>query len=77
MCLGMFSFNLGASGMRPETKTNEKDGDGPDFVLLHGEGYRAGRNGGMWQETPPPGDYSLVLDSRHSSGTLSVYIGSS
>ena len=50
-------------------------GDGADFVLLHGEGYRAGRNTGLWQETLPPGDYRLVLDSRQSSGTLAVYLG--
>ena len=47
--------------------------DGRDNALLHGEGYRANRDGSLWQETLPPGDYRLVLDTRHCTGTLMVY----
>ena len=48
--------------------------DGTGSVVLHGEGYNAQRDGGLWEKSLPPGTYSLVLTSDQSPGTVSVYI---
>jgi hypothetical protein len=43
-------------------------------IVLHGEGYSALRDGGLWKENLPAGTYQLVLTSHQSSGTASVYL---
>jgi hypothetical protein len=48
--------------------------DGYSSVVLHGEGYRADRDGGLWQENLLPGTYRLVLTSHRSPGTASVFL---
>jgi len=50
---------------------------GPDrysSIVLHGEGYSAFQDGGLWEENLPAGTYQLVLTSHQSPGTVSVYI---
>lgn len=47
--------------------------DGYREIVLHGEGYRSKRDGGLWQEILPPGTYQLVLTSNESPGTVSLY----
>jgi hypothetical protein len=48
--------------------------NGYSSVVMHGEGYRAERDGGLWRETLRPGTYQLVLTSHQSSGTISVFL---
>jgi hypothetical protein len=48
--------------------------DGYSSVVLHGEGYRADRDGGLWEESLSPGTYQLVLTSHQSPGTASVFL---
>ena len=48
--------------------------DGFTSTVLHGEGYRADQDGGLWEENLPPGKYQLVLTSHQSPGTASVYL---
>jgi hypothetical protein len=43
-------------------------------VILHGEGYRADQDGGLWEQDLPPGAYRLVLTSERSPGSASVYL---
>ena len=43
-------------------------------VVLHGEGYRASEDGGLWEKSLPPGTYDLVLTSHQSPGTASIYM---
>jgi hypothetical protein len=43
-------------------------------VVLHGEGYQAARDGGLWQDKLLPGTYQLVLTSDQSPGTASVFL---
>jgi len=43
-------------------------------IVLHGEGYSAFQDGGLWEENLAPGDYQIVLTSHQSPGTASVYI---
>jgi hypothetical protein len=50
---------------------------GPDTFqdpVLHGEGYNAFQDGGLWQKTLPSGTYRVVLTSDLSAGTASVYL---
>jgi hypothetical protein len=48
--------------------------DGFNSVVLHGEGYSAHEDGGLWEQDLPPGKYRLVLTSHQSQGTLSVFL---
>jgi hypothetical protein len=50
--------------------------DGYSSVVIHGEGYRADRDGGLWEESLSPGTYQLVLTSHQSPGTASVFLKS-
>jgi hypothetical protein len=43
-------------------------------VVLHGEGYRAERDGGLWEENLLPGTYQLVLTSNQSPGTAAIFL---
>jgi hypothetical protein len=56
-------FNLNVTGA-----------DGYSSTVLHGEGYNAFQDGGLWEENLPAGTYHLVLTSHQSPGTASVYI---
>jgi hypothetical protein len=44
------------------------------FPILHGEGYKANEDGGLWEKNLPAGSYRLVLTSAQSPGTASVYL---
>jgi hypothetical protein len=48
--------------------------DGYSSIVLHGEGYNAFQDGGLWEENLPAGTYQLVLASHQSPGTVSVYM---
>lgn len=48
--------------------------DGYSSVILHGEGYNAFQDGGLWEENLPAGTYQLVLTSHQSPGTVFVYM---
>jgi hypothetical protein len=48
--------------------------DGFQSTVVHGEGYRAGQDGGLWEERLPPGAYQLLLTSQPSPGSVSVYL---
>ena len=48
--------------------------DGYKSVILHGEGYNAAVDGGLWEENLPSGVYQVVLNSHQSPGTASVYL---
>lgn len=48
--------------------------DGYQSVVLHGEGYRTERDGGLWVESLSPGTYRVVLTSEPSPGTASVFL---
>jgi hypothetical protein len=48
--------------------------NGYSAVVLHGEGYRADRDGGLWEANLLPGTYQLVLTSDQSPGTASVFL---
>lgn len=47
--------------------------DGYTSTVVHGEGYAAAQDGGLWEEYLPAGDYQVVLTSHPSPGTVSVY----
>lgn len=48
--------------------------DGYSSVVMHGEGYNAFQDGGLWEENLPAGTYQVVLTSHQSPGTLSVHL---
>ena len=48
--------------------------DGYNSTVLHGEGYNADQDGGLWEDYLPPGTYQIVLTSHQSLGTASVYL---
>jgi hypothetical protein len=48
--------------------------NGFNSVVLHGEGYRAAIDGGLWQQNLMPGTYKLMLTSQPSSGSASIYL---
>ena len=48
--------------------------NGFSSIVLHGEGYNAFQDGGLWEKNLTPGTYQLVLTSHQSPGTASVYI---
>lgn len=48
--------------------------EGYDSAVMHGEGYRADRDGGLWEQTLSPGTYQLVLTSHQSPGTATVFL---
>ena len=48
--------------------------NGYKAVILHGEGYSAARDGGLWEGNLLPGTYQLVLTSNQSAGTASVFL---
>ena len=48
--------------------------DGFHSIVLHGEGYNAFQDGGLWEKNLQPGTYQLVLTSHQSPGQASVYI---
>jgi peptidase M50B-like protein len=43
-------------------------------VVLHGEGYNAFQDGGLWEKNLSPGSYQVVLTSHQNPGTVSVYM---
>lgn len=47
---------------------------GYSSVVVHGEGYNAIQDGGLWEENLPAGTYQVVLTSHQSPGAVSVYI---
>lgn len=42
--------------------------DGYNSTVLHGEGYSADQDGGLWEEHLRPGTYQIVLTSHQSRG---------
>jgi hypothetical protein len=48
--------------------------DGYSSIVMHGEGYNAFQDGGLWEENLPAGTYQLILTSHQSPGTVSVYM---
>jgi hypothetical protein len=48
--------------------------DGARSTVLHGEGYSASQDGGLWEKMLQPGIYKVVLTSNQSSGTASIYL---
>jgi hypothetical protein len=56
-------FDLSVSGPEGELST-----------VLHGEGYSASQDGGLWEKTLQPGVYKVVLTSDPSAGTASIYL---
>lgn len=48
--------------------------DGYSSIVLHGEGYNAFQDGGLWEENLPAGTYQVVLTSHQSPGIVSVYM---
>jgi hypothetical protein len=48
--------------------------DGARSTVLHGEGYSASQDGGLWEKTLPPGTYRLLLTSDQSSGKALIYL---
>jgi hypothetical protein len=48
--------------------------DGFSSIVLHGEGYNAVQDGGLWKMNLPAGTYQIVLTSHQSQGTTSVYM---
>jgi hypothetical protein len=51
--------------------------DGYRSTVLHGEGYTADQDGGLWEAYLPAGNYQVMLASHQSSGTVSVYMKTS
>jgi hypothetical protein len=47
--------------------------DGYTSTVVHGEGYAATQDGGLWEEILPAGKYQVMLTSHQSPGTVSVY----
>jgi hypothetical protein len=50
--------------------------DGYNSTVLHGEGYNADQDGGLWEEHLRTGTYQIVLTSHRSPGTASIYLKS-
>jgi hypothetical protein len=48
--------------------------DGYSSLVLHGEGYSAFQDGGLWEENLPAGTYQVMLTSHESPGTASIYM---
>lgn len=48
--------------------------NGFSSTVLHGEGYNAVQDGGLWEENLAAGRYQVVLTSHQSPGSVSVYI---
>jgi hypothetical protein len=48
--------------------------DGDSSVVLHGEGYRADHDGGLWEENVSPGTYRLVLTANQSPGNAAIFL---
>lgn len=48
--------------------------NGFNSTVLHGEGYNAFQDGGLWEKNLAPGTYRVVLTSQQSPGKASVYI---
>ena len=48
--------------------------DGYSSVVLHGEGYRSDRDGGLWEARLFPGTYRLVLTSNQSPGNAAIFL---
>ena len=48
--------------------------DGFHSVVMHGEGYNAAQDGGLWEQFLPAGTYRIVLTSHQSPGDVSVYM---
>ncbi len=48
--------------------------DGTRSTVLHGEGYSAAQDGGLWEKNLSSGTYQLVLTSAVSPGTATVYM---
>jgi hypothetical protein len=48
--------------------------DGNRSTVLHGEGYSASQDGGLWEKTLPSGTYRLVLTSDPSPGAATIYL---
>jgi hypothetical protein len=48
--------------------------DGACSTVLHGEGYRASQDGGLWEKMLQPGVYKVVLTSDQSPGNASIYL---
>jgi hypothetical protein len=42
--------------------------------ILHGEGYRTARDGGLWEQSLQPGTYQIVLTSHSSPGRAIIYL---
>ena len=48
--------------------------DGLRSTVLHGEGYSASQDGGLWKKNLTPATYKLVLTSHQSPGVVSIYL---
>lgn len=48
--------------------------DGYSSIVMHGKGYFAAQDGGLWEEYLPAGNYQVVLTSHQSPGIVSVYM---
>jgi hypothetical protein len=48
--------------------------DGYHSTIIHGEGYNAFEDGGLWEQNLPPGTYRVVLNTHQSPGTVSVHV---
>lgn len=48
--------------------------DGFKEIVLHGEGYRANQDGGLWEKNLRPGKYQLVMTSNQNPGIVTVYM---
>jgi hypothetical protein len=48
--------------------------DGYSSIVLHGEGYNAYEDDGLWEKNLSPGTYRLILTAHQSPGTASVYL---
>ncbi len=47
---------------------------GYNSIVVHGEGYNAYQDGGLWEQSLPAGTYQIILASHQSPGTVSVYM---
>jgi hypothetical protein len=47
--------------------------DGFRSTILHGEGYNAVQDGGLWDKNLPAGTYQITLTSHQSPGIASIY----
>jgi hypothetical protein len=48
--------------------------NGYSSIIMHGEGYSAYQDGGLWEKNLSPGTYQIVLTSHQSPGTASVFL---